>query len=198
MKLKLNKTIKTKIVENAIKDRFNDSYTLEAEKLVKKIYEMAFVHFKMEEYENTHEMAKKFIPMASEIKINCSDGLNYIYESDFSICAMRAIDELYPNHLCQSMPSKIWGRSDYCLNDDFIDCNEKSKTLKPINKLRKEIINAADVLLSALEHYKTAEKAFKELPWVEKYYLTEYKQQSAGQLIPVSVIAAANDLMGVK
>lgn len=72
-----------------------------------------------------------------------------------------------------------------------------NEVFKDLILLVKEIQSFEETIMQAMGGFKSASKMFAELPWTEDLYPQSEKKPICN-IVPVSTIAKANDLMGVK
>lgn len=186
MKLKLNQKIKTHIVQMAIRQKFQDEYDAKFLALSEKLGDMARVENKSHLFDNLDSYVLSCVKSTTRINLD--------YRFKFLSADMRVGLSIRNEHLTDIYTDKlIYGDDHY-----FRFKNGKDKDLvKEFHLYVKEIEKFAEAIESAICCFKSANKMFKELPWTEDLYPESEKAPNCN-IIPVSAIALANDLMGVK
>lgn len=92
------------------------------------------------------------------------------------------------------LPKEVYASRDYRGDTSLPDSCEP--LLSGLTTFLKEASAARQTLLDAMAHYKSCKKMFAELPWTEEFY-PESEKKPACNVVPVSTIAAANELMGL-
>lgn len=93
---------------------------------------------------------------------------------------------------CLTFDSPVYASGNYRGIASFPE--ELSEDFKALQKFLKEASAARQTLLDAMAHYKSSKKMFTELPWSEDFY-PEQEKKPACNIVPVSTIAVANELM---
>lgn len=193
MTLKLNKQIKTHIADMAIRKKYKAKFTELLKAVTDKAYSELYDKYHNEDFDvlparafgalrKTKEVDIPSLLMSSETHKFRTDrgyGLNVAFDT------YRRIDSL-------TMAKVVIG-TEYKFHN-ALELFEVE--FKALTTFLKEASAARQTLLDAMAHYKSCKKMFAELPWTEEFY-PESEKKPACNVVPVSTIAAANELMGL-
>lgn len=197
MNLRLNNKIKTHIADMAIRNKFKAEFDAKLANLCKVAEEELRKQYHNEDFDVLPERAKALVPstkcvflgrnhiqMNREIKygVDRGYGLNVAFDTRLSIDFIE-------------LSKSVYARTSHSGNASLPDAAEPA--LKELISFLKECSKARDTLISAMAHYRTVKKMFAELPWTEQFYPEQEKKPTCN-IVPVSTIAAANDIMGIK
>ena len=191
--MKLNKKIKTHIVEMAIRSKYKEQFDVLMQAVKDKAFEVAYVKYHNDDFKVLSERALALVQTSYCININrIQMGSNKRCGIERGYClsvALQTRDWISSISLDKS----IYGAQSTIYNIE--DCVEVE--LKALHTFLKETAKARETLEDAMSHYKSVKVMFKELPWTEEFY-PEAEKKPVCNIVPVSTIAAANDLMGIK
>lgn len=197
MPLKLNKSIKEQIADMAIRSKFKPEFDKRMGQLRENLHSVLFYENNNSDFDTLPDRAKKYISKASGVRLNQSiymgshivgfDKRETGFLLNVAFETRREINMIKLN-------SQVYALSDYSGNASFpVKCENEVKSLLSFLKTASE---TRQILIDAMTHYKSAEKMFKELPWSEDFYPPQEKKTKCN-IVPVSTIATANELMGV-
>lgn len=194
MALKLNKTIKTHIADMAIRKKFKAEFDAKMAALSDEAYNVLYAKYHNEDFEVLPERAKvlireaRIVDMRNGFKMDYNAnrvyghagyGLDIAFQTNHDIGEIKLTKPVYaPSH---------YGRAS--------SLEELDPSLNKLREFLKTVSEARDTLINAMTHYKSTDKMFKELPWSEEFY-PEAEKKPTCNIVPVSTIAAANDIMG--
>lgn len=191
--MKLNKQIKTHIADMAIRKKYKAEFASLLKAVTDKAYNELYDKYHNEDYDVLPQRALAAVEKTKEIDIPTllmgvekprfgperGYGLNVAFDT------RRRMD-------CLSMDKAAYGTR-YKFHNSF----ELYETeFKALTAFLKEVSKARQTLLDAMAHYKSCKKMFAELPWAETYY-PESEKKPVANIVLVSTIAAANELMGL-
>lgn len=194
--MKLNKQIKTHIADMAIRKKYKAKFESKLAKLTVKAREVLIEINHNEDFDLLPERAKRLIKKCNGVEIPslimCSriGGFPKVergYQLDIAFDTYSDINSL-------SFDKPVYASGNHRGLASFPE--ELSEDFKALQKFLKEASTARQTLLDAMAHYKSSKKMFAELPWSEDFY-PEQEKKPACNIVPVSTIAAANELMGV-
>lgn len=183
--MKLNKSIKRHIVQMAIRSKFETEFKSRLENLTVELKSVVDVETK----------AYLFKGLDSHV-ISClrkTNRINFPYRQDINLSdnVKVALGARYCLDRVILKDAYVYG------HDHSYTLQDSPQCLKDFRSYCKEIETFAETIEGALACFKSAPKMFKELPWSEEFYPAEEKKPACN-VVPVSTIAAANDLMGIK
>jgi len=192
MALKLNKSIKTQIADMAIRSKYKAEFTERLKAVTDKAYSELYEKYHNDVFGVLPQSVRPSLRASKQVdiprlqmKIETSCGKEYGYGLNVAFDTRARIDAL-------TLDKEVIG-TDYKFHNALELFEAGFKTLTNFLKTASE---ARQTLIDAMVHYKSAEKMFKELPWTEEFYPEQEKKPTCN-IVPVSTIAAANELMGV-
>ena len=192
MALKLNKSIKTHIADMAIRKKYKGEFLAKMKAVSDKAYSELYAKYNNDDFSDLPERALSCVKRAKDV--DCTNlqmeivsyaGTQRGYGLNVAFDTRRRID-------CITMPHTIIGSDHKFYNA----ANLFDAEFKELTKFLNVASGARETLLNAMSHYKSADKMFKELPWTEEFY-PESEKKPVCNIVPISTIVAANDLMGV-
>lgn len=193
MTLKLNKQIKTHIADMAIRKKYKAKFTELLKTVTDKAYSELYDKYHNEDFDVLPARASSALRKTKEVEIPSllmssetpRYGKEYGYGLNVAFDTRSRIDSLV-------LDKSVIG-TDY----KFHNALELFETeFKALTTFLKEASAARQTLLDAMAHYKSCKKMFAELPWTEEFY-PESEKKPACNVVPVSTITAANELMGL-
>lgn len=185
MSFKLNKSIKKHIVQMAIRKKFEADYNDAFAAFKKGISQHVGKETKSHLFENLDTYVLSCVSKTNLVRLNSLDAIKF---SDNVKIALYLRDDISQINLSEGC---AYG------TDYGYYCNEIPECLKEFKRFVFNIEEFAGIIEASLDCFKSANKMFKELPWTEGLYPASAKV-TACNIIPVSTIAIANELMGVK
>ena len=180
--LKLNKSIKSEIIQMAIRKKFEVKFKDNLEKLTSSLKEVA-------EKETSHHL---FSGLDSHV-LNClRKSQKIIFPSDVYIRPSDNVKTALSIRYCidsvSIKDSYIYGSELY-----FIPLSMPQE-LTDFIKFMKSIEEFNSTLELAIAPFKSTKKMFNELPWTEELYPSSYKAPACN-IVSLSTIESANELM---
>lgn len=195
--MKLNKQIKTHIADMAIRKKYKAEFDKKLENLSTVGLDIVYKANHNEDFDVLPERAKALIRTVKgiELKNNINMGSykprRHYEESGY---LLDTAFQTYSQIERIEFGKKIYGESNY--RGYAYQTEGFEEHLKDLHAFLKEASKARQTLLDAMAHYKSCKKMFAELPWTETYY-PESEKKPVANIVPVSTIAAANELMGL-
>lgn len=190
--MKLNKRIKTHIADMAIRKKYKAEFDNLMKAMSDKAYHGLYAKYNNDDFKVLPERSLKLVQNSKHVNIETirmekreRQGCSIGYELNVSFQTRSEIGTI-------ELEKPILGASYTIYNADTLFADE----YKAVIKLLKEASAARQTLLDAMAHYKSSKKMFSELPWSEDFY-PEQEKKPACNIVPVSTIVAANELMGV-
>lgn len=191
--MKLNKKIKTHIVDMAIRDKYKAKFDALMQAMRDKAYSGLYDEYHNEDFELLPERSRKYVGKTTYVDVPTIRVGNYLrhgvergYGLDVALQTRNTIEYIELGQPVYGTEHKFYNASDL-FRDEYHD----------LVTFLKEASKARETLVNAMTHYRSCKKMFAELPWTEEYY-PEHEKTPTVNLVPVSTIAAANGLMGVK
>ncbi|AUR87790.1 hypothetical protein NVP1104O_40 [Vibrio phage 1.104.O._10N.286.49.A12] len=189
--MKINKQIKTHIADMAIRKKYKAEFTRLLKAVTDTAYDELYAKYHNEDYDVLPQRALSAVEKTKEIDVPAlimdlekpRFGSERGYGLNVAFDTRRRIDSL-------SMEKAVYGTR-YKFHNSF---ELYEKEFKALTTFLKEASQARQTLLDAMAHYKSCKKMFAELPWTETYY-PEVEKKPVVNIVPVSTIAAANELM---
>lgn len=185
MALKLNKSIKLHIAQMAVREKFQAEFDNCHANFLNTLSDNLYLECKGVEFEGVSDVVMKCVRsthnvrISSRVSIVVSDELKVIFGvrdlSNFRI-------------------EKPYYGTDY--KKEIWDLSGVEQEYKDIRLCAKEAQKLFDVLIDSMDSFKSAAKMFAALPWAEKYY-PESEKKPTCNIVPVTTINKANELMGV-
>lgn len=197
--MKLNKQIKTHIADMAIRKKYKAEFEKRLADLTVKARKTLYDINHNADFDVLPERAKHLIQTCSGV--NLPNGIamaSYKYGYDKverGFLLNIAFDTRKDITMLTFQGETVYAPKDYKGCAQWPE--ELNGELKEFTNFLKEASQARQTLIDAMVHYKSTNKMFAELPWAEQFY-PEQEKKTACNIVPVSTIAAANDLMGVK
>lgn len=186
--MNLNNKIKTHIADMAVRNKFKAEFDAKLANLCKVAEEELRKQYHNEDFDTLPERAKALVSKVGEIRLGQSS-------LDLSGLGLNVAFDTYREVHTLPVSKTIYAKTDYSGRSRLPDTAEPA--LKEFISFLKECSKARDTLISAMAHYRTVKKMFAELPWTEQFY-PEQEKKPACNIVPVSTIVAANEIMGVK
>jgi hypothetical protein len=192
-KMKLNKTIKTHIADMAIRSKFKEQYIKELTELVLAVEGKLKEENHNSDFASLPDRALKLVRSTTfvdiDIRMNKVErhgrvsgyGLNIAFDTRNEIGRVKMREAVYCN------------ASSYHGVNIPQSCDLEFGKFKSFLKMASD---ARQTLLDAMASYKSCKAMFAELPWSEEFYPAQEKKPECN-IVPVSTIAAANELMGI-
>lgn len=192
MTLKLNKQIKTHIADMAIRKKYKAKFT----ELLKTVTDKAY----SELYDKYHNEDFDVLPARASGALKSSKRVD-IPELQMEIVKRFNGERGYGLNVAFDtrgrIDSLVLDKAVIGTDYKFHNALELFETeFKALTAFLKEASAARQTLLDAMAHYESCKKMFAELPWTEEFY-PESEKKPACNVVPVSTIAAANELMGL-
>lgn len=127
-------------------------------------------------------------------RVKSTKRTNLGYRFKFNSCNVRTGLSIRNEYLTDIYVEKPIYGEDYHFN---FKSGEDKELVKEFHLYVKEIEKFAETIESAICCFKSANKMFAELPWTEGLH-PESEKAPVCNLVPVSAIALANDLMNAK
>ena len=189
--MKINKQIKTHIADMPIRKKYKAEFARLLKAVTDTAYDELYAKYHNEDYDVLPQRALSAVEKTKEIDVPAlimdlekpRFGAERGYGLNVAFDTRRRIDSL-------SMEKAVYGTR-YKFHNSF---ELYEKEFKALTAFLKEASQARQTLLDAMAHYKSCKKMFAELPWTETYY-PEAEKKPVTNIIPVSTIAAANELM---
>lgn len=183
MKLKLNKTIKNHICQMAIRNKFEAEFKVVFNNICSDAGELFYKESNGELFESADpiilEAVKKCKSFEIDQTIYLSENTGVAIGFKFGYIKHFTATKFYYGKDCRTVLQK------------------DNEVFKDLILLIKEIQSFEETIMQAMNGFKSASKMFAELPWTEDLYPQSEKKPTCN-IVPVSTIAKANDLMGVK
>lgn len=191
--MKLNKQIKTHIADMAIRKKYKAEFDNLMKAMSDKAYHGLYAKYNNGDFKVLPERSLKLVQNSKHVNIDTirmekrepygrsiGYGLNVSFQTRSEIGTIE-------------LEKPILGASRTIYDADTLFADE----YKAVIKLLKEASTARQTLLDAMAHYKSSKKMFSELLWSEDFY-PEQEKKPVCNIVPISTIAAANELMGVQ
>lgn len=191
--MRLNNKIKTHIADMAIRNKFKAEFDAKLANLCKVAEEELRKQYHNEDFDVLPERAKALVSSAQYVHLG-RGGLEMHGENEHGFGLSVAFDTYRKIHVIP-VSKTVYAKTDYSGNARLPEAAEPA--LKELISFLKECSKARDTLISAMAHYRTVKKMFAELPWTEQFYPEQEKKPTCN-IVPVSTIVAANEIMGVK
>lgn len=181
--LKLNKKIKNHICQMAIRNKFESEFKVVVSNICSDVGEIFYKESNGELFESVDPIILEAVRKCKSFEINQT-----IYLSENAGVALG----------CKFGYIKHFSATKFYYGKDYRTVLQKdNEVFKDLILLIKEIQSFEETIMQAMNSFKSANKMFAELPWTEELY-PESEKKPTCNIIPVSTIAKANDLMGVK
>lgn len=190
--LKLNKQIKTHIADMAIRKKFKAEFDTLMQAVKDAAYKGLYEKYHNADFEVLPERAKKIISRVRTVDWPTLDMESYVYNGKERGYGLNVAFETRSKLQEITLDKPILGPT-YTIYNAYELFESEYKAL---TTFLKEVSEARNTLLAAMVHYKNADKMFKELPWTEEFYPEQDKKPKCN-VVPVSTIAAANEIMGL-
>ncbi|WGH28537.1 hypothetical protein 13VV501A_gene0041 [Vibrio phage 13VV501A] len=190
--LKLNKQIKTHIADMAIRKKFKPEFTLLMQALKDAAYKGLYDKYYNEDFDLLPERSRALVQNSALVSIDTLKMERTEYRGRETGYGLNVAFDTYRELGDITLDKRILGVRHRIYNATDLFKEE----YKALVALLKEASEARDTLLAAMAHYKNADKMFKELPWTEEFYPEQDKKPKCN-VVPVSTIAAANEIMGL-
>ncbi|AUR82737.1 hypothetical protein NVP1271B_39 [Vibrio phage 1.271.B._10N.286.54.B4] len=193
--MKINKQIKTHIADMAIRKKYKAEFEKKLAALSVIGFDIVYDLNHNEDFDVLPDRAKSLIQtvqgidLKDDIRMGSYKPSRYYEERGYLLdTAFQTRDTIKR----VGFDKKVYSASNYRGN-----ANQPEAFDAPVKELHvflKEASQARQTLLDAMAHYKSCKKMFAELPWAETYY-PEAEKKPVVNVVPVSTIAAANELM---
>ncbi|AUR97099.1 hypothetical protein NVP1237B_40 [Vibrio phage 1.237.B._10N.261.52.C5] len=194
--MKINKQIKTHIADMAIRKKYKAEFEKKLAALSVMGFDIVYDLNHNEDFDVLPDRAKALIQtvqgiaLKDDIRMGSYKPSRYYEERGYLLdTAFQTRDTIER----VGFDKKVYSASNY--RGDAHQPEAFDAPLKELHAFLKEASQARQTLIDAMAHYKSCKKMFAELPWTETYY-PEAEKKPVTNIVPVSTIAAANELMG--
>ncbi|QZI93269.1 hypothetical protein SIPHO075v1_p0046 [Vibrio phage PS65A.1] len=190
--MKINKQIKTHIADMAIRKKYKAEFTELMQAMKDKAYSELYNKYHNEDFDLLPERALNLVQRCGTVDISTIQMEHKVqYGRDIGYGLHVAFDT-YSSIQSITLDKQVLGCGHKIYNASELFSDEYAA----LTSFLKEASKARQTLLDAMAHYKSCKKMFAELPWTETYY-PESEKKPVTNIVPVSTIAAANELMGL-
>lgn len=184
MAYKLNKKTKTHIADMATREKYKSLFDKKMASFVTDLTKQAYSHYQNELFEGVNPVVLK--------ACSCTNSFD-LYSDRIDIESISAALQYGSEKIEKlTLDRGIYGAG-YRVFPGAIDDKHLYRDLLAFIK---EVASFHSALMEAMQPFKSAEKMLKALPWAEKYYPEEDKTPTCN-IVPISIIEKANELMGV-
>ena len=188
--MKINKQIKTHIADMAIRKKYKAEFTVLMRAMKDKAHSELYNEYHNEDFDLLPKRALNLVQRCGVVDISTLQMEHRVQYGR---------DTGYGLHVAFETRSSI---QSITLDKEILGCGHKiynaselfSDEYAALTAFLKEASQARQTLLDAMAHYKSCKKMFAELPWTETYY-PEAEKKPVVNIVPVSTITAANELM---
>lgn len=195
--MKINKQIKTHIADMAIRKKYKAEFEKKLAALSVIGFDIVYDLNHNEDFDVLPERAKALvqtvqgIDLKDDIKMGSHRPYRHMPDRGYLLdTAFQTRDTIGRI----GFEKKVYSASNY--RGDARQPEEFDAHVKDLHAFLKEASQARQTLLDAMAHYKSCKNMFAELPWAETFY-PEAEKKPVTNIVPVSTIAAANELMAL-
>lgn len=185
MALKLNKSIKIHIAQMAVREKFQCEFDVCYENVVNALSNEVYKQCNGVDFESLPESVMSCVRSTNNINIQ-SGCRSFISDELCVTFGVKDIGDFKSNKPFYGSDYRHYLRSTDGFSAEYTD----------LKMCVKESQKLFDALIDSMESFKSAAKMFAALPWSEKYY-PESEKKPTCNIVPVTTINKANELMGV-
>lgn len=185
MAYRLTKQTKSHIADRAVREKYKAAFDQKMKAFIADVTQQAYTIFQNEHFEGVHPVVLNACSSTTAFQLyNDSINIKPIY-----VALQHDREEI--DHL--QLDRRIYGGGHRIYGHEI-----KNKTLyRDLVVFIKEVLAFHAALMDAMQPFKSADKMLKALPWAEEFY-PDHDKTPACNIVPVSLIEKANELMGVK